>query len=122
MKAVHALEAYELDYHAAQAINEPVRIGPSPSGEHRVCWFADRKVMFSPSTRWRQTSKFLLLLAREGRLVLTGGDARTQSAVFYPTGTLLEVFIGQHETSLSVALMRCFVTWKYGPEVQDVPV
>lgn len=124
MKAVHALEAYELDYWAAQAIGQPVRIGPSPSGEHRVCWAADRKVMFSPSTRWRQTSKFLLLMAREGRLVITGGETERQQVVFYHRRyeDLTVSYAGTHDSSLSVALMRCFITWRFGNEVEDAPV
>jgi hypothetical protein len=118
-REVKALKAYELDYWIGQVLMQPVRIGKSNQGEHLVCWQQDKaKQIYSPSTRWRQTARVLLRMAREGKIFIdhTGAMARVSFHVKRDDG-FVHIYCAEHEASSSMALARCFLLWQYGDEV-----
>lgn len=118
---ISELQPVELDFWSARALGIDVRIGQSSSGIVPVCWQVEKeRQMWSPSTRWRQSSRVITHMCQHGTVKL---DQTGQIAVVDFTvkrGGIIETFRAVDAERLTIALVRCFLMWRYGKEVPHV--
>lgn len=120
---VNEMQPVELDFWAARALDIGVRVAASETGVVPVCWLVQKsRQMWTPSTRWRQCSRVLSHMCKHGQVTLDATGKISVARIRIRRGAEFQTIQAIDNESMTIALVRCFLLWRYGEEINDVQV